>query len=63
MEEGKESVFVITEKNTYSAKLLIGADGVNGIVARSLGLKPRKRTAVHIDGEVKVREDIFNKII
>jgi len=62
VEEGKESVFVITEKNTYSTKLLIGADGVNGIVARSLGLKPKKRTAVLIEGEVKVREEIYKKL-
>lgn len=62
VEEGTDSVLVMTEKNTYSANLLIGADGVNGIVARSLGLKPRKRTAVLIEGEVKVREEIFKKL-
>ncbi|MDW7727254.1 MAG: geranylgeranyl reductase family protein [Candidatus Methanoperedens sp.] len=61
-EEGKDSVLVMTEKNTYSAKLLIGADGVNGIVARSLGLKPRKRIAVLLEGEVKVREKDFEKL-
>lgn len=43
VEEGTDSVLVMTEKDMYSSKLLIGADGVNGIVARSLGLKPKKR--------------------
>ncbi|MBU4220422.1 MAG: geranylgeranyl reductase family protein [Euryarchaeota archaeon] len=62
IEEGKDSVLVMTEKNMYAAKLLIGADGVNGIVARTLGLKPRKRTAVLLEGEVKVREEIFKKL-
>ncbi len=62
VEEGKDSVLVMTEKNMYAAKLLIGADGVNGIVARSIGLKPKKRTAVLIEGEVKVKEKAFNKV-
>lgn len=62
VEEGKDSVIVMTEKDMYSSRLLIGADGVNGIVARSLGLKPKKKTAVLIEGEVKVKEKAFNKI-
>ncbi|CAG1002443.1 MAG: geranylgeranyl reductase [Candidatus Methanoperedens nitroreducens] len=62
VEEEKDSVIVMTEKNMYSSKLLIGADGVNGIVARSLGLKPKKRTAVLIEGEVKVKEKVFNRV-
>ncbi|MDD5472655.1 MAG: geranylgeranyl reductase family protein [Candidatus Methanoperedens sp.] len=62
IEEGKDSVLVMTEKNMYAAKLLIGADGVNGIVARSLKLKPKKRIAVLIEGEVKVRDENFKKL-
>ncbi len=62
VEEGKDSVLVMTEKNMYAAKLLIGADGVNGIVARSIGLKPKKRTAVLIEGEVKIKEKAFNRV-
>ncbi len=61
VEEGKDSVLVMTDKNTYFANILIGADGVNGKVARSIGLKPKKRTAVLIEGEVKVKEKVFNK--
>ncbi|NJD54614.1 MAG: geranylgeranyl reductase family protein [Candidatus Methanoperedens sp.] len=61
-EEGKDSVVVMTEKNTYFAKLLIGADGVNSTTARSIGLKPKKKTAVLIEGEVKVKEKRFKKI-
>jgi geranylgeranyl reductase family protein len=62
VEETKDNVLVTTEKNTYSASLLIGADGVNGIVARSVGLKPKKKTAVLIEGEVNVKETAFNKL-
>lgn len=61
-EDGKDSVLVMTEKSTYTAKLLIGADGVNGVIARSVGLKPKKRTAVLIEGEVKVKEKAFNRV-
>ena len=32
-EEGKDSVLVMTYKNTYFAKLLIGADGVKDTIA------------------------------
>lgn len=62
VEEGKDSVLVMTEKSMYAAKLLIGADGVNGIVARSIGLKIKKRIAVLIEGEVKVKEKAFNRV-
>lgn len=62
VEEGMDGVLVMTEKNMYAAKLLIGADGVNGIVARSVGLKPKKRTAVLIEGEIKVKEKAFNRV-
>ncbi|MDO8727886.1 MAG: geranylgeranyl reductase family protein [Candidatus Methanoperedens sp.] len=62
VEEGKDSVLVMTDKNTYFANILIGADGVNGKVARSIGLKPKKRTAVLIEGEVKVKEKRFKKV-
>ncbi len=62
VEEGKDGVIVMTEKNMYAAKLLIGADGVNSVVARSVGLKPKKRTAVLIEGEVKVNEKAFNRV-
>ncbi len=61
-EEGKDGVLVTTDKNTYFAKLLIGADGVNGTIARSIGLKPKKRTAVLIEGEVKVKEHRFKEV-
>ena len=62
VEEKKDSVFVLTEKNSYFADLLIGADGVNSIVARSTGLKPKRRTALLIEGEVKVKEEAFKKV-
>jgi geranylgeranyl reductase family protein len=62
VEEGKDSVLVMTEKSMYTSKLLIGADGVNSIVARSLGLKRKKRTAVLLEGEVKIKEKAFKKL-
>ncbi|NJD54570.1 MAG: geranylgeranyl reductase family protein [Candidatus Methanoperedens sp.] len=62
VEERKDNVLVMTEKNTHATELLIGADGVNGIVARSIGLKPKKRTAVLIEGEVNVKEKAFNRV-
>ncbi len=62
VEDGRDSVLVMTEKNMYASKLLIGADGVNSVVARSLRLRPKKRTAVLIEGEVKVTEKAFNRV-
>ena len=61
-EEREDSVLVMTDKNTYSTNLLIGADGVNGVIARSIGLKPKKRIAVVIEGEIKVKEQRFKEL-
>ncbi|MGQ4912491.1 MAG: FAD-dependent monooxygenase, partial [Candidatus Thorarchaeota archaeon] len=39
--EESDRVSVVTDGETYSAGLVIGADGVNSTVARKTGLKPR----------------------
>ncbi|MFQ5846526.1 MAG: geranylgeranyl reductase family protein [Candidatus Methylomirabilales bacterium] len=47
-----EGVRVKTGKGEYEARYLVGADGANGIVARSLGLTPQRRVAVCVEAEV-----------
>ncbi len=61
VKEGKD-VFVLTEKNSYFADILIGADGVNSVVAHSLGLKPKRRIALLIESEVKVKSEALKKL-
>jgi flavin-dependent dehydrogenase len=43
---------VKTSQGDLGCKLVVGADGVNSRVARSLGLKVRKRTMTALQGEV-----------
>ena len=50
----KNSVIVQTAEGEFSAKFLVGADGVNSIVARTSGLLPKRETGVAIEAEVLV---------
>jgi geranylgeranyl reductase family protein len=45
-------ITVRTEKGAYTARVLVGADGVNGIVGRSTGAAPRADLAVALEGNV-----------
>lgn len=49
---GASSVEVRTERGTFAAKALVGADGANGIVARGLGLAGDFHHAVAWENEV-----------
>lgn len=49
-----DRVIAHTGRGDYSGRLLAGADGVNSIVARSLGLLPQRRIGVAVEAEVAV---------
>jgi len=49
-----DRVVVHSAKGDYAARLLVGADGVNSGVARSLGLLPDRRVGVAVEAEVAV---------
>lgn len=53
--ETAEGVRVRTGKDAHAARYLVGADGANGIVGRSLGLTPTRRVAVCVEAEVTTR--------
>jgi geranylgeranyl reductase family protein len=46
------SLTVRTDRDAYAARVLIGADGANGITGRSLGLRPAFEEAVALEGNV-----------
>ena len=50
--ESAEGVHVTTDRGVHEAQYLVGADGANGIVARAVGLAPRRRVAVCVEAEV-----------
>jgi geranylgeranyl reductase family protein len=52
--ENSSSVAVYTTKNSYNAKFLIGADGVNSIVAKTSGLLQARATGIAIEAEIGV---------
>lgn len=52
--ENKETVEVITDKNTYEASFFIGADGANSLVAEKSGLAQRRKNYFTLTAELKV---------
>jgi geranylgeranyl reductase family protein len=50
--ESAEGVRITTGRGVHEARYLVGADGANGVVARSVGLAPRRRVAVCVEAEV-----------
>ena len=49
---------VRTDGDTYTAQILIGADGANGLVGRTLGLRPEYEEAVALEGNIPYTPDI-----
>lgn len=45
----------------YRARFLVGADGANSIVARSLGMRPRRRLAAAIEVELAVADETLRR--
>lgn len=51
-------VSVRTDRACYTAAVLIGADGANGVAGRALGLRPDYEEAVALEGNVVYRNDV-----
>ena len=51
-------ITVRTAGGSYAARVLIGADGANGIAGRSLGLRPAPEEAVALEGNVPFGPDM-----
>jgi geranylgeranyl reductase family protein len=47
-----------TDHHSYTARVLIGADGANGISGRALGRRPEYETAVALEGNVPFAGDV-----
>ena len=47
-----------TDSDTYTAHILIGADGANGLVGRTLGLRSQYEEAVALEGNIPYAPDI-----
>jgi geranylgeranyl reductase family protein len=54
VEDRGDKVVVITNQGELEAQLLAGADGVNSIVARSVGLMPNREVGVALEAELAV---------
>ncbi len=46
------AVIVRTRQGSHSGRAVIGADGANGVVGRTVGLRPRTEEAVALEGNV-----------
>jgi geranylgeranyl reductase family protein len=56
--EQSDCIHVSTESKNFRSKLIVGADGINGCVARSLGLRKRPICGVALEGEVTPRHNL-----
>lgn len=54
----KRPVTVRTDRSTYTARILIGADGANGLTGRATGLRPRCDEAVALEGVLPFVDDV-----
>lgn len=54
----RQAVQIETDSDTYTARVLIGADGANGLVGRTLGLRPEYEEAVALEGNIPYTLDI-----
>jgi geranylgeranyl reductase family protein len=52
------AITIRTSHGTYSARVLIGADGANGVTARASGLSPQFEEAVALEGNLPFTPDI-----
>lgn len=55
------SLTVRTDRDVYSGRVLIGADGANGLVGRSLGLRREYDEAVALEGNVVFQDGISDE--
>ena len=59
VERGTGAVVTVrTDTDTYTSRILIGADGANGMTGRALGLRPEYDEAVALEGNVPYSPDI-----
>ncbi len=52
VETGEEGITVDTEHERFQASVLVGADGVNGLTARALGLGGNRHVGVALEGNL-----------
>jgi geranylgeranyl reductase family protein len=57
VENSEDIVKVITDTNTFVTPVLVGADGANSVVVRSLGLNKEFEYGLGINTDVKVKSD------
>ena len=55
---GRRGLTVRTVNGSYTAGVLIGADGANGVTARAAGLQPCLEEAVALEGNIPFKPDI-----
>jgi geranylgeranyl reductase family protein len=55
---GRTAVTIRTTHGTHRARILIGADGANGVTARASGLSPQFEEAVALEGNLPFAPDI-----
>lgn len=60
VEEFPDYVLVTTEKGNFKSKVIIGADGVTSLVARSLEIRKKPKLGAALEGEIFPINDSAN---
>jgi len=60
-ELGDRVIVETQDDQCYTAAYLVGADGANSMVARSLGLRPRRTMAAAIEVEIAVSPEVMHR--
>ena len=53
-DQSEKDITISTSKGNFQCQILVGADGVNSTIARTLNLLPNRKTGVAIEAEVSV---------
>ncbi len=61
IELGNTGVTVKTPDGDFRCSVAIGADGANGVVARSVGLRSRRHVAVAIETEIEASPEVLEE--
>jgi geranylgeranyl reductase family protein len=56
LEESKETALVRGERQAFRGRVIIGADGANGVVARAAGLSQGRRQAIALEGHYPMND-------
>ncbi len=60
--ELRDGIEVSTEKGIYTARILVGADGANSLIAKTIGMKSKRSSALGLETKIKADRALLNEM-